>query len=272
MNYEDSFFVRRDKNILVFYYIIFMKERSWVYAKILFLILSINLFLCTDIVECTERLLTIVNLSLGKNKLSILNPFYKSDYKLNNGIMFGVMSDTEKKEDYIANFLQYIHDNEKNAVFLEIIFTMDKSWEDIKLFEKLKSTDEAIIFNDLGWFLRKYKKTLEKFYFKDVCSEICEKDKELRKLDNIVITQHSNMDLIVKRYYVITSEEKLQMLVNIIEKGIIAEFGNKYEYISYSFKPLYPDLDLDLEFKNVFNLVDYPSLQNKNDKNSVAHL
>ena len=80
------------------------------------------------------------------------------------------------------------------------------------------------------------------------------------------------MDLIVKRYYVITSEEKLQMLVNIIEKGIIAEFGNKYEYISYSFKPLYPDLDLDLEFKNVFNLVDYPSLQNKNDKNSVAHL
>ena len=157
MNYEDSFFVRRDKNILVFYYIIFMKERSWVYAKILFLILSINLFLCTDIVECTERLLTIVNLSLGKNKLSILNPFYKSDYKLNNGIMFGVMSDTEKKEDYIANFLQYIHDNEKNAVFLEIIFTMDKSWEDIKLFEKLKSTDEAIIFNDLGYFtLRMY--------------------------------------------------------------------------------------------------------------------
>ena len=46
-----------------------MKERSWVYAKILFLILSINLFLCTDIVECTERLLTIVNLSLGENNL-----------------------------------------------------------------------------------------------------------------------------------------------------------------------------------------------------------
>ena len=249
-----------------------MKARSWVYAKILFLILSINLFLCTDIVECTERLLTIVNLSLEKNKLSILNPFYKSDYKLNNGIMFGVMSDTEKKEDYIANFLQYIHDNEKNAVFLEIIFIMNKTWGNTKLFEILKSTDEAIIFNDLGWFLRKYKKTLEKFYCKDVCSEIWEKDKELRKLDRLVITQHSNMDLTVKRYYVIISKEKLQKLVNIIEKGIIG-VGTKYEYISYSFKPLYPDLDLnlnlDLDFKNAFNLVDYPLLQSKNDNNSV---
>jgi len=241
-----------------------MKERSWVYAKILFLILSINLFLCADIVECTEQLLTIVNLSLGENKTSILNPFHDSDYKLNNGIMFGVMSDTEKKEDYIANFLQYIKGNNGNAVFLEIIFTMGKSWEDIKIFEKMKSTDEAIIFNDLSWFLRKYKKTIEKFYCKDVCSKICEKDKELRKLDDSVIRQHSNKNLTVKRYYVITSEEKLQILVNIIEKGIIVEFGNKYEYISYSFKPLYPDLDLnlnlDLKFKNAFNLVDYPSL------------
>lgn len=252
-----------------------MKERSWVCAKILFLILSINLFLCTDIVECTERLLTIVNLSLGENKTSILNPFHDSDYKLNKGIEFGKLSETEKNKEYIANFLQYIEDNEGGAVFLEIIFIMNKSWENTNLFEILKSTDEAIIFNDLGWFLRKYKDTLEKFYCKDVCSEIWEKDRDLRKLDNFVIRQHSNKNLTVKRYYVITSKEKLQKLVNIIEKGII-EVGTKYEYISYSFKPLYPDLKLnlnsDLEFKNVFNLVDYPSLLNKNDNNSVAQL
>ena len=248
-----------------------MKERSWVCAKILFLILSINLFLCTDIVECTERLLTIVNLSLEENKFSILNPFCNSDYKLNKGVEFGMLSETEKNKEYIANFLQYIEDNDGGAVFLEIIFTMNKTWGDTKLFEILKSTDEAIIFNDLGWFLRKYKDTLEKFYCMGVCSKIWEKDEELRKLDSLVITQHSKKDLTVKRYYVIISKGKLQKLVNIIEKGII-EVGTKYEYIAYSFKPLYPDLNLNLEFENVFNLVDYPSLQNKNDNNSVAHL
>ena len=58
-------------------------------------------------------------------------------------------------------------------------------------------------------------------------------------------------------------KKKLQKLVNIIEKGII-EFGNKYEYIAYSFKLLYPHLILSRDFENVFNLVDYPSLQNSN--------
>lgn len=241
-----------------------MKERSSVYAKILFLILSINLFLCFDIVECTEKLLTFVNLSLEeKNKIPILNPMCNSDYKYHNGVAFGKLSETEQKEEYIANFVQYIEENEWGAVFLEIIFTMNKSWENTDLFKKLKSTDEAIIFEDLEEFLRKHKEALEEICSSVVCQEIRDIDTELRELDDSVITQHSSKNLTVKRYYVIISKKKLQKLVNIIEKGII-EFGNKYEYIAYSFKLLYPHLILSRDFENVFNLVDYPSLQNSN--------
>lgn len=249
-----------------------MKERSLVYAKILFLILSINLFLCFDIVECTEKLLTFVNLSLEeKNKIPILNPMCNSDYKYHNGVAFGKLSETEQKEEYIANFVQYIEKNERGAVFLEIIFTMNKSWENTDLFKKLKSTDEAIIFEDLEEFLRKNKKALEEICSSEgICSsvaskEILDEDAKLKKQDANVINKHSSKNLTVKRYYVIISKKKLQKLVNIIEKGII-EFGNKYEYIAYSFKLLYPHLVLILNvsryFENVFNLVDYPSLQN----------
>ena len=251
-----------------------MKERSSVYAKILFLILSINLFLCFDIVECTEKLLTFVNLSLEeKNKIPILNPMCNSDYKYHNGVAFGKLSETEQKEEYIANFVQYIEENEGGAVFLEIIFTMNKSWENTDLFKKLKSTDEAIIFEHLEEFLCNHKEALKKICSSegicssDVLQEIRDKDAELRKQDANVINRHSNKNLTVKPYYVIISKKKLQKLVNIIEKGII-EFWNKYEYIAYSFKLLYPHLclilNLDLEFENVFNLVDYPSLQYSN--------
>lgn len=250
-----------------------MKERSSVYAKILFLILSINLFLCIDIVECTKELLTFVNLSLGENKIPILNPRCNSDYKYHNGVAFGKLSEAEQEEEYVANFVQYIEENEGGAVLLEIIFTMNKSWENTDLFKKLKSTDEAIIFEDLEEFLRKNEKALEEIWSsEEICSsvvfnEILNKNAELRKKDANVINKHSSKNLTVKPYYVIISKKKLQKLVNIIEKGII-EFGNKYEYIAYSFKLLYPHIclifNLSRYFKNVFNLVDYPSLQNKN--------
>lgn len=225
-----------------------MKERSLVYAKILFLILSINLFLCFDIVECTEKLLTFVNLSLEeKNKIPILNPMCNSDYKYHNGVAFGKLSENEIKEEYIANFVQYIKDNNGNAVFLEIIFTMNKSWENTDLFKKLKSTDEAIIFEDLEGFCEKYKVPIGKInvevrfkLLQHIYNLKHEENKEMINNDEDTMKKNT-----IKRYYVITSEEKLQMLVNIIEKGIIG-FMNKYEYISYTFNILHSDSYVDL--------------------------
>ncbi len=235
-----------------------MKERSWVYAKILFLILSINLFLCADIVECTERVLTVVNHSLEENKIAILNSFHNSDNKYYNGVKFGELSVTEQNAEYIAKFLQYIRDNyEENTVFLEIIFTMDKSWEKTGLFKNLKSTDEAIIFQDLRGFLKTYETTIKNFNSKAYF-------KLLSHLKGLTLAESKNMnnkdkntgkDYTKKSYYVITADVKLQMLVNIIEKGI-SEFGGKYEYISYSFKYLHYESFTGwlYEFQNTFNL------------------
>lgn len=233
-----------------------MKERSWVYAKILFLILSINLFLCADIVECTKKVLTVVNRSLGENKIPILDLFHNSDDKYYKGVKFGELSVTEKNAEYIAKFLQYIRDKNQNTVFLEIIFTMHKSWENTGLFKNLKSTDEAIIFQDLSWFLKEYGTTIKNFNFTaySILSKYSNQLSQKERKKTIYGDKNIKKDLTQKRYYVITSAAKLQILVNIIEKGI-SEFGKKYEYISYFFNDLYYDRIFNLinGFKNDIN-------------------
>ena len=230
-----------------------MKERTWVYTKILFLILSINLFLCTDIVECTERMFSVVNPILGENKIPILNFMHEADNKYYNDVVFGEMSATEKKEDYIEKFLRYMRDKKK-AVFLEIIFTMDKSWENTDLFKKMKSTDEAIIFKDLRWFWREYGNTFINIFGPESAEKLLEHITE--PYDTKVVINNdekTKKDRTKKRYYVITSAEKLQMIVNIIEKGI-SKFMTNYEYISYYFNILHPQESVDVNaFENDFN-------------------
>ena len=114
-----------------------MKEKSGAWVKTLVLILSINLFVCGDIVESTESVSKFLNSLSGDEIIYIINPCNNAEFK--KGTPFGTLAQYEKEDKYYDLFKKYF----KNIVIFRIDFEMDKNKEKIKkFFSNLQNKDK----------------------------------------------------------------------------------------------------------------------------------
>ena len=207
-----------------------MKVRLCVCAKTLVLILSINVFLCINVVQCTKCLIDIINPILKENGIPIINPQDAVNYSKN--VKFGELTNFENGQDYFKSFLGCLFANRK--VFFKMEFEMDKAWGEKGLFNKLNSIDTAIIFDDIAKFSGMLKNAYGDFYpLKNILGK--EQNKigvESNEEINIEDGGGKKNKNIRRCYYVLTSLDEMKNVIKIVEEGVVKE--RLTDYFSYT--------------------------------------
>lgn len=208
-----------------------MKVRLCVCAKTLVLILSINVFLCINVVQCTKCLIDIINPILKENGIPIINLQDAVNYSKN--VKFGELTNFEKDQDYFKSFLGCLFDN--RMVFFKMEFEMDKAWQEKGLFNKLNSIDTAIIFEDIASFSEMLKNAYgdDSYPLKNILekeqNKIGVESNEEINIDDVVVEKNKN---IKKCYYVLTSLDEMKNVIKIVEEGVVKE--RLTDYFSYT--------------------------------------
>lgn len=207
-----------------------MKVRLCVCAKTLVLILSINVFLCINVVQCTKCLIDIINPILKENGIPIINPQDAANYSKN--VKFGELTNFENDLDYFKCFLGCLFAN--RMVFFKMEFEMDKAWGEKGLFNKLNSIDTAIIFDDIAKFSDMLKNAYgDPYPLKNILekeqNKIGVESNEEINIDDGVVGKNKN---IKKCYYVLTSLDEMKNVIKIVEEGVVKE--RLTDYFSYT--------------------------------------
>ena len=199
-----------------------MKEKSGAWVKTLVLILSINLFVCGDIVECTESVSKFLNSLSGDEIIYIINPCNNPEFK--KGTPFGTLAQYEKEDEYYESFNECF----KNIVIFRIDFEMDKNEKKIKkFFSSLRNRDKSYTFRNPCDLDLPEKIT-------EILIEGIEQISEKKNKFAYLAIKNEDEKYIKETFYVITQSTYLKNIINDIESSIDEVFKDG-EYISYNF-------------------------------------